>query len=123
MNRTLLAAATAAAALASPAAPAQEPAAPSARDADYHNRQLLYLYGLDPREGWRATPSGLRYRKVGGEARGPSPSPTDTVTIHYVGRLIDGHTDRVATARSDRARGIAPRAHVKTNSHRHPVGR
>ncbi len=70
---------------------AQQPAAPPVeRDADYHNRQNLYLYSLSPADGWRTTATGLRYRKVGGTAGGPRPSGTDTVTIHYVGRFIDG---------------------------------
>jgi FKBP-type peptidyl-prolyl cis-trans isomerase len=73
------------------ALPAQAPEAPlAARDADYHNRQLLYLYALRPADGWRQTASGIRYRKVSGTADGPHPSPTDNVTIHYVGRFIDG---------------------------------
>lgn len=75
--------------MAAPAA-AQQAAAPPVRDADYHNRQQLFLYSLPAAEGWRATASGLRYRKIGGTASGPRPSATDTVTIHYVGRFIDG---------------------------------
>ena len=39
---------------------------------------------------WQTTPSGLRYRRIGGTGAGPKPSATDTVTIHYVGRLMDG---------------------------------
>ena len=68
---------------------APEPA-PVERNADYHNRQFLHLVSLAPSEGWRQTASGLRYRKVSGSADGPRPSATDTVTIHYVGRFIDG---------------------------------
>lgn len=67
------------------AAPAQPPA-PSP-NADYHFR---YLNGLDPARGWHRTPSGLRYRKLSGPGTGAHPRPTDTVTIHYVGRFIDG---------------------------------
>jgi FKBP-type peptidyl-prolyl cis-trans isomerase len=77
--------------LAGAALQAQAPATPPvARDAGYHNRQMLYLYSLPPADGWRQTASGLRFRKVGGTADGPHPSPTDNVTIHYVGRFIDG---------------------------------
>ena len=78
-----------AAALLALAAAAQEPAAPAPNpaNADYHFR---YLNALDPALGWRRTLSGLRYRKVSGNGRGPRPSATDTVTIHYVGRFIDG---------------------------------
>jgi FKBP-type peptidyl-prolyl cis-trans isomerase FkpA len=72
-------------------AAAQAPDSPAAeRDADFHNRQFLHLYALSPTDGWRQTPSGLRYRKLSGSADGPRPKPTDMVTIHYVGRFIDG---------------------------------
>ena len=39
---------------------------------------------------WATTPSGIRYRRISGAGTGPKPSPTDTVTIHYVGKLMDG---------------------------------
>ena len=39
---------------------------------------------------WLTTASGLRYRKVGGTGTGPKPSPTDVVTLNYVGQLTDG---------------------------------
>jgi FKBP-type peptidyl-prolyl cis-trans isomerase len=78
-----------AAALLALAAAAQEPPAPAPNpaNADYHFRNLN---ALDPASGWRRTLSGLRYRKLSGNGRGPRPSATDTVTIHYVGRFIDG---------------------------------
>ena len=88
--KSLVATIFAATLLAAPAL-AQAPAAPPPeRDADYHNRQNLYLYSLNPADGWRSTISGLRDRKVSGTADGPRPSITDRVTIHYVGRFIDG---------------------------------
>jgi len=67
----------------------QEPPAPppNPANADYHFR---YLNHLDPAQGWHRTPSGLRYRKIGGSGRGAHPTVADTVTIHYVGRFIDG---------------------------------
>jgi FKBP-type peptidyl-prolyl cis-trans isomerase len=74
------------AALLALAAAAQD-APPNPANADYHFR---YLNGLDPARGWHRTVSGLRYRKVGGPGTGPHPAVTDTVTIHYVGRFIDG---------------------------------
>ena len=39
---------------------------------------------------WQTTASGIRYRRISGNGTGPKPSPTDTVTIHYVGKLMDG---------------------------------
>jgi len=63
------------------------PLAPNPANSDYHFR---YLNRLDPAQGWRRTLSGLRYRKLSGTANGPRPAATDTVTIHYVGRFIDG---------------------------------
>jgi FKBP-type peptidyl-prolyl cis-trans isomerase FkpA len=71
------------------AAAAQEPAppAPGVDRSDYHFR---YLNRLDPREGWKRTISGVRYRRLGRATHGPHPAPTDTVTIHYAGRFIDG---------------------------------
>lgn len=107
---TFPAAAAALALLASPAVaqPAAEPPA-VVRDADYHNRQHAFLYALSPAEGWRTTASGLRYRKVGGTASGPRPSATDTVTIHYVGRYIDGTEFDSSVARGEPATFPLPR--------------
>ena len=104
-------AATAALAVGAMPAMAQAPAetSPIERDADYHNRQLLHLYALDPGQGWRTTPSGLRYRKISGTADGPRPSPTDTVTIHYVGRFIDGEEFDSSVARGEPATFPLPR--------------
>lgn len=68
---------------------ASEPPSPAsaAGNSDFHFR---YLNRLDPAQGWRRTLSGLRYRKLSGTAHGPRPAVSDTVTIHYVGRFIDG---------------------------------
>lgn len=89
------------------AAQAPAPAAPSVSpNADYHFR---YLNGLDPAQGWHRTLSGLRYRKIGGTANGPRPAPTDTVTIHYVGRFIDGNVFDSSVARGEPATFPLPR--------------
>ena len=106
MGPGAIALATLAAASAGAQTPA--PAAPE-RDAGYHNRQLLYLYALSPADGWHQTASGLRYRKVSGTANGPHPSPTDTVTIHYVGRFIDGTEFDSSVARGEPATFPLPR--------------
>ncbi|MGE0178441.1 MAG: FKBP-type peptidyl-prolyl cis-trans isomerase [Sphingomonas sp.] len=84
-------------------ATAQQPAATASADnpnADFHFR---YLNGLDPAQGWRRTASGLRYRKVSGNAAGPRPTVSDTVTIHYVGRFIDGREFDSSVARGEPA--------------------
>jgi FKBP-type peptidyl-prolyl cis-trans isomerase FkpA len=93
----MIAVALAALALAGQEAPAPTP---NPANADYHFR---YLNRLDPAEGWRRTPSGLRYRKVSGTGRGAHPAVTDTVTIHYVGRFIDGSEFDSSVARGEPA--------------------
>ena len=87
------------------AAQPEEPPAPPPveRTADYHNRQFLYLYTLSPAEGWRQTASGLRYRKLSGSGTGLHPRVTDTVTIHYAGRFIDGTEFDSSIARGEPA--------------------
>ena len=92
------------AALLALAAAAQQPPAPAASagppNSDYH---FSYLNGLDPRQGWHRTLSGLRWRKISGSANGPHPAPTDTVTINYVGRFIDGTEFDSSVARHEPA--------------------
>ena len=87
-------------------APAPPTPAPNAANSDYHFR---YLNRLDPALGWRRTLSGLRYRKVSGTANGPRPAPTDTVTIHYAGRFIDGTEFDSSVARGEPATFPLPR--------------
>ena len=93
----MIAVAVATLALAGQEAPAP---APNPANADYHFR---YLNRLDPAQGWHRTPSGLRYRKVSGTGRGAHPAVTDTVTIHYVGRFIDGTEFDSSVARNEPA--------------------
>jgi FKBP-type peptidyl-prolyl cis-trans isomerase FkpA len=90
------------------AAAAQEPPSPppNPANADWHFR---YLNGLDPTQGWHRTLSGLRYRKISGRGTGPHPAPTDTVTIHYVGRFIDGTEFDSSVARNEPATFPLPR--------------
>jgi FKBP-type peptidyl-prolyl cis-trans isomerase FkpA len=58
--------------------------------ADEVNRQISALYRLKAEEGWKNTPSGLRWRIIKGSGMGVHPQITDIVTIHYIGSLIDG---------------------------------
>ena len=48
-----------------------------------------YLASNKAREGVTVTESGLQYSIIT-DAEGPKPKPTDTVTVHYRGTLIDG---------------------------------
>ena len=48
-----------------------------------------YLAWSAARPGWKTTPSGLQYHRLKA-AGGPQPAPGATVTIHYVGKFIDG---------------------------------
>ncbi len=51
--------------------------------------QKQYLIDNATRTGVITTPSGLQYEILQG-ASGQTPKATDTVTVHYVGTLIDG---------------------------------
>lgn len=84
------------------------PAAPE-RDADFHNRQQLFLLQLKPSDGWAATASGLRYRRTKSGPGGANPKATDTVTIHYTGRFIEGGEFDSSVARGEPATFPLPR--------------
>lgn len=71
---------------------AQQPTATPApltasKNSDFH---FNYLYALDPAKGWKRTINGVRYRKISGTGRGKHPLVTDTVTVDYVGKFMDG---------------------------------
>lgn len=72
-------------------------------DARWQNNQMVFLIELDRQEGWQSTSSGLRYRKVKGSGSSARPSATDTVTIHYTGRLTDGSEFDSSVARGEPA--------------------
>ena len=109
MKRLLLAAAIALTASAPAFGQTEQPAQPQ-HDANWHNAQLLYLLNLKPSDGWQTTASGLRWRKVkSGAAGGNRPAPTDTVTIHYVGRFITGEEFDSSVARGEPATFPLPR--------------
>ncbi|XOV92770.1 MAG: FKBP-type peptidyl-prolyl cis-trans isomerase [Bacteroidota bacterium] len=48
-----------------------------------------YLDENKVKEGIKVTESGLQYRVIT-EGSGPSPGPSDQVTVHYTGKLTDG---------------------------------
>ena len=68
---------------------AQTPPDPS-QDAAWHNRQSLALASLKGADGWQSLQGGLRWRRIAGTGAGRHPAVTDTVTLHYAGRLVDG---------------------------------
>ena len=96
--------------LSATAATAQDVPAQPERDTAWFNGQMAALATLRPEDGWRVTASGLRYRRVSGGAAGAShPAPTDTVTIHYAGRLVDGTEFDSSIARGEPATFPLPR--------------
>ncbi|KEO88892.1 peptidylprolyl isomerase [Erythrobacter longus] len=58
----------------------------------YHNAQQSYLAGLQAKDGWYTMEGGLRWRYLEYKGTGDSPTPADTVTVHYAGTFIDGKT-------------------------------
>lgn len=58
-------------------------------DAEILDRIGKLLKKLEMTEGFVTLPSGLRY-KILKEGTGDHPAATDTVTVHYVGRLENG---------------------------------
>ncbi|GAB2191935.1 FKBP-type peptidyl-prolyl cis-trans isomerase [Sessilibacter sp. MAH2] len=70
---------------------AQEAAAEAARVAGEENAKIgaEFLAANGEKEGVVTTESGLQY-KVITEGTGEKPGPTDKVTVHYRGTLIDG---------------------------------
>ena len=52
-------------------------------------KETRFLEQNKQREGVKVTPSGLQYQVVK-EGSGKAPGPTDTVTVHYEGKLING---------------------------------
>ena len=91
MPRTVFSASAAFAALlaASPALAQEAPAGPS-QDAAWHNRQMIALAERQASDGWGYLPGGLLWRRVAGDGSGARPTVDDTVTLHYVGSLVDG---------------------------------
>ncbi|MEQ8310286.1 MAG: FKBP-type peptidyl-prolyl cis-trans isomerase [Sphingopyxis sp.] len=72
------------------AASAQPAEAPATEGTAWLNKQMAALAGRHGADGWRVTPSGLRWRRVAGDGSGARPGPADRVTVHYVGTFADG---------------------------------
>ena len=72
--------------------------------------QKAYEAWSAARPGWKVTESGLQYRRVkAAKASAPRPTPESTVTIHYVGRFIDGREFDSSRARGQPATFPLPR--------------
>lgn len=69
---------------------AQQAETPSTQGTAYLNNQMSALAARHGADGWRVTPSGLRWRRIAGDGSGAHPGPTDEVTVHYVGTFPDG---------------------------------
>lgn len=66
--------------------------------------QKAYEAWSAARPGWRTTASGLQYHVVKARPAGAAkPAPGATVTIHYVGRFIDGRVFDSSRARGEPA--------------------
>ncbi len=64
------------------AASAQPAEAPATDGTAWLNKQMTALAERHGADGWRVTPSGLRWRRVAGDGSGARPGPADRVTVH-----------------------------------------
>lgn len=69
---------------------AQQSGAAPTQGTAWLNKQMAALTERNGADGWRVTPSGLRWRRIAGDGSGAHPGPTDHVTVHYVGTFADG---------------------------------
>ncbi len=69
---------------------AQQAETPSTEGTAYLNKQMTALAERHGADGWRVTPSGLRWRRIAGDGSGAHPGPADNVTVHYIGTFADG---------------------------------
>lgn len=87
-----------------PASAGAQPAeAAPAQGTAWLNKQMAALAERHGADGWRATPSGLRWRRIAGDGSGARPGPTDNVTVHYVGTFADGREFDSSVARGEPA--------------------
>jgi FKBP-type peptidyl-prolyl cis-trans isomerase len=72
--------------------------------------QKAYETWSKARPGWIVTASGLQAHRVkAAKSSAPRPVPTDTVTIHYTGRFIDGRVFDSSRERGEPATFPLPR--------------
>ncbi len=72
--------------------------------------QKAYEAWSAARPGWVVTPSGLQARRLkAAKSSAPRPAATDTVTIHYTGRFIDGRVFDSSRERGEPATFPLPR--------------
>ena len=81
----------------------QPAATPAPADPAYIEQQRQALADLGAAEGWRTTPSGLKYRVLIGRGTGQRPGATDRVMVHYVGRFSNGEVFDSSVARGEAA--------------------
>ena len=94
------------------AAPAPPPAVTytGSPQAQWEQGQRAYEAWSAARQGWKVTASGLQHRRVSAaRPGGRRPDPTDVVTIHYVGRFIDGRIFDSSRERGEPATFPLPR--------------
>jgi FKBP-type peptidyl-prolyl cis-trans isomerase len=93
MHKMMIAAAVALMVSATSACAQETPqAAERSQDSAWHNSQVLAVVGLKAADGWGVLKGNVRWRRIAGNGSGKHPSATDTVKIHYTGRLTDGTT-------------------------------
>jgi FKBP-type peptidyl-prolyl cis-trans isomerase len=63
---------------------------------------VAFLDENKTKEGVKVTPSGLQY-KIINEGTGKKPSPTNSVTVHYTGKLTDGSVFDSSVSRGEPA--------------------
>ncbi len=62
----------------------------SQREAELAAEGRQFLQSNAAREQVTVTDSGLQYEVLEAAGEGPHPGPTDTVVVHYTGKLVDG---------------------------------